>query len=83
MRFVQLDRPNKSRRQQTNIDPAHAATVQAAISNEREITVGDHLRLMPSLIGGQKLPAASPVADEEFSINQLVPAHFIQIEDPV
>ena len=58
--------------------------MQAAIANERDnVTVRDPARLMHPLVGGQKLPAAAPVANEEFSIDQLVPRHFIETEESV
>ncbi len=67
-----------------NVDPSHAAAMQAAISNERDdVMVRDRIRLMHSLISGQKLSSASAIADEEFSVNQFVPAHFVQVEEPV
>jgi hypothetical protein len=67
-----------------NVDPAHAAAFQAAIANERyDVAVRDHTRLMNLLVGGQEFPAPSPVTDEEFSIDQLMPGHFIEIEESV
>jgi hypothetical protein len=67
-----------------NVDPAHAATMQVAIANERDdVTVRDHSRLMHPLVGGQELPAASSVANEEFSMDQLMPRHFIETEESV
>ena len=65
-----------------NIDPAHAAAIEVAIANERDnVTVRDHGCLMHPLVGNQQLPAASPVANEEFSIDQLVPRDFIETEE--
>jgi hypothetical protein len=65
-----------------NIDPAYAAAVQAPIANDRDhVTVRDHGRLMHPLVGNQQLPAACPVANEEFSIDQLVPCNFIETEE--
>jgi hypothetical protein len=67
-----------------NVDPAHAATMQVAIANKRDdVAVRDHGHLMYPLVGGQELPAASSVANEEFSIDQLVPHHLIETEEPV
>jgi hypothetical protein len=65
-----------------NVYPAYAATMQVAIPNERDdVPVRDHGRLMHSPIGGQQLPAASPVANEEFSIDQLVSRDFVETEE--
>jgi hypothetical protein len=58
--------------------------MQAAITDEGDdITVRDHGRLMHSLVGGQELPATSPVANQEFAIDQLVPRHFIEADESV
>jgi hypothetical protein len=67
-----------------NVDPAHAATMQVAVANERDgVTVRNHGRLMHPLVSGQELPAASSTAYEQFSIDQLVPRHFIEAEKSV
>lgn len=67
-----------------NIDPAHAPTMQVTIANELDdIPVRDNARLMHPLVGGQELAAASSVANEEFSIDQFVPRHFIATEESV
>jgi len=67
-----------------NVAPARTATVQAAIANKRDdIAVRNIDRLMHPLIGGQQLPAASPAANQEFSVDQLVPRHFIETEESV
>src|ERR1039457_7672997 len=48
--------------------------MQVAIANERDdVTVRNHGGLMHPLVGGQELPAASSVANEEVSIDHLVP----------
>jgi len=66
------------------VDPAYAATMQVASANERDyVAVRDRPRLVHPLVGGQKLPPASPVANEEFSIDQLVPRHFIKTQESV
>jgi hypothetical protein len=65
-----------------NIDPAHAAAMQVAIANEPgDVAVRNHGRLRHLLISGQELPTASPVANKEFSIDQLVPCNFIDTEE--
>jgi hypothetical protein len=67
-----------------NIDPAHAAAIEVAIANELDdVAVRDHGRLMHTLVGGQEFPAASSVANQEFSINQLVPRDFIETDESV
>jgi hypothetical protein len=67
-----------------NIDPAHAAALQVAIANEPDdVAVRDHGRLMHTLVGGQEFPAASSVANKEFSIDQLVPRDFIETDESV
>jgi hypothetical protein len=67
-----------------NVDPAYAAAMQVAIADELDdVTVRDHDRLMHPLVSGQEFPAASSVANEEFSIDQLVPRHFIETEESV
>jgi hypothetical protein len=71
----QLQSSDNSGRQQMNVDPGHSAAVQVAMTNERDdIRMRDHSGLMHSLIGGQEVLAASPVADQEFSINHSCPA---------
>jgi hypothetical protein len=58
--------------------------MQAAIAHEGDdVTVRNHGRLMHPLVGGQELPATAPVANQEFSIDQLVPRHFIETEESV
>jgi hypothetical protein len=58
--------------------------MQAAIADEGDdLTVRNHGRLMHSLVGGQELPATSPVANQKFPIDQLVPRHFIEAEESV
>src|SRR5205809_5809798 len=55
--------------------------MQIAMANERDdVTMRDRLRLMHPLVGGQKLRAATPVANQEFSVDELVSSHFLQIE---
>ena len=67
-----------------DVHPTHAATMQVAIANENDdIAVRNRGRLMHPLVGGQEFPAASPVANEEFAIDQLVPRHFIEAEESV
>jgi hypothetical protein len=67
-----------------NVDPAYAAAMQIAIADELDdLTVRNHDRSMHPLVSGQEFPAASPVANEEFSIDQLVPRHFIETEESV
>ena len=67
-----------------NVDPAHAATMQVAIANKRDdVAVRDDGCLMHPIVSGQELAAASSVANEEFSIDQLVPRHFIETEESV
>lgn len=63
-----------------NIDPADAASVQVPIPNERDnVAMWNETRLMHLPIRCQKLPAASPVAYEEFAINQFMPGDLIEI----
>jgi hypothetical protein len=58
--------------------------MQVAIANELDdVTVRDHDRLMHPLVVGQELPTASPVSNEEFSVDQLVPRHCIETEESV
>jgi hypothetical protein len=38
---------------------------------------------MHPLVGGQELPATSPAANQEFSIDQLVPRDFIETDESV
>lgn len=67
-----------------NVDPAHAAAMQTAIANEcHNLTVRDQARLMHLLVGGQELFPASSVANEKFSIDQLVPGHLVETEKSV
>ena len=67
-----------------NIDPAHASTMQIAIANERDdLAVRDRARLMHPLVGRQELPATSSVANQEFSIDQLMSGHFVETEESV
>jgi hypothetical protein len=67
-----------------NVDPTHAATMQVASANEcYDVTVRDFARLMHPLVIRQELPAASSVAKEEFSVDQLMPCHFIETEQSV
>ena len=67
-----------------NVDPAHPATIEAAIADEGDdVTVRNRGRLVYSLVRGQELPATSSVANQEFSIDQLVPRHFIETEESV
>lgn len=67
-----------------NVDPAHPATMQAMIADEGDdVTVRNHGRLMHPLVCGQELPATSSAANQEFSIDQLVPRHFIETEESV
>src|SRR5580704_621340 len=57
-----------------NIYPAQAAAVQAAMAYKLDdFPMRDQGRLMHVLVSGQQLGAASRVANEQFSINQLVP----------
>ena len=66
-----------------NVDPARAPAMRAAIPDEPgDVTVRAHARLMHLLVGGQKLCTASPAADEELSVNQLMPRHLIETEEP-
>src|ERR1017187_6486291 len=79
-----LQSPHNGGGQEVNVDPAHAAAMQVAIANERDdVTVRNHGGLMHPLVGGQELPAASSVANEKFSIDQLVPRHFLETEESV
>jgi hypothetical protein len=74
-----LQVPDDSRRQEVNVNPAYTTTMQVATANEiDDIMMRDGGGLMHALVGGQKIPAASPVANEEFSIDELVPCHFIE-----
>src|SRR5712664_982213 len=58
--------------------------MQVATANERnDLTVRDNARLMHPFVGGQEVSAATPVANEKFSVNQLVPRHFIATEESV
>ena len=67
-----------------NVDPAHPAAIEAPIADEGDdVTVRNHGRLVYSLVRGQELPATSPAANQEFSIDQLVPRHFIETEESV
>jgi hypothetical protein len=48
----QPESPHNGRRQEVNVDPAHAATMQAAIANEQDdVRVRDHARLMQPVTG--------------------------------
>jgi hypothetical protein len=67
-----------------NVDPAHPATIEPPIADEGDdVTVRNRGRLVYSLVRGQELPATSSVANQEFSIDQLVPRHFIETEESV
>src|ERR1035437_5241750 len=58
--------------------------MQVASANERDyVAVRDRARLVHLLVGGQKLPPPSSVANEEFSIDQLMPRHFVETEESV
>src|ERR1035437_1082105 len=58
--------------------------MQVASANERDyVAVRDRARLVHLLVSGQKLPPASPVANEEFSVDQLMPRHFVETEESV
>jgi len=80
----ELQAPHNSGREEVNIDPAHAATLQVVIANEHDdLTVRNKTGLMHPLIAHQKLSTASSVADEEFPENEFVPRHFIETEKSV
>src|ERR1019366_3760759 len=80
----QLQSPHNSRSQEVNVDPAHAAAMQVASADERGyVAMRDRARLVHPFVGGQKLPPASPVANEEFSIDQLMPRHPVETEESV
>ena len=67
-----------------DIDPPHSATLQASIAHE-----GDHLgvrndtRLVHLFVGSQQFRSTSPVADQEFPKDQLMPDHLIALEQTV
>src|SRR5450759_2131885 len=63
----QLQSPHNSRSQEVNVDPAYAAAMQVASADERDyVVMRDRARLVHLLVSSQKLPPASPVANEEF-----------------
>jgi len=62
-----------------NIYPAQASAVQTAMAYKLDdFPVRDDGRLMHVLVSGQQLGAASPVANKQFSIDQLVPCDRVQ-----
>jgi len=67
-----------------HIDPANSAPVQTPIANECDhLAVRDGARLVHPLISSQKLCSTSTIANQEFSIHQFLPGHFIKTQEPV
>jgi hypothetical protein len=67
-----------------NVDPTDAAPLQVPLADEPDdIAMRDKARLMYPLIRGQQFPAAAPIADEEFAMDQLVPGYLIELEESV
>lgn len=72
-----------------NVDPTYFASassppVKIPGPNERnDLGMRNQAGLMDQLIGGQKLPAASVIAYEQFAIHQLMPGHFLAVQEPV
>src|ERR1035437_6122982 len=67
-----------------NVDPTYAAAMQVASADERDYVAMRHrARLVHLLVSSQKLLPASPVANEEFSVDQLMPRHFVETEESV
>jgi hypothetical protein len=65
-----LQSPHNGGREQVNVNPANAAAMQVPMANEgNHVRVRNNTRLMHVLIGGQELPAAATIADEQFSID--------------
>ncbi len=62
-----------------NVDPTHAAAMQAPVANEGDdLAVRNDFRRVHALIGVEQLLAAASIADQEFSIDQLVPYRLVQ-----
>jgi len=76
--------PNHRGRQEMDIDPTRSAPMQTSFAHERnDVTVRNEFNVVHALVGSQEFDAASPVADEELAIDQLVPSHFIQSQQPI
>jgi hypothetical protein len=67
-----------------NVDPADASAMQAPIANEgNDVAVRNDTRLMHLFIGGQERPAPSTIADEKFSIDQVMADHCIEAQESI
>ena len=61
-----------------HVDPADASAVQLPITHEcDDIGVSNNGRLVHTLVVSQQLLAATPIADEEFTVDEVVAAHFV------
>ena len=66
------------------IDPANPATVKSTVSHEfDDITVRHGGRLMHLLVVLQQLLPPALVPDEEFSVYELMAAHFVAAQESV
>jgi len=66
------------------IDPANAAAMQVALPNKRDnFRMRNGCRLKHPFISFQQLLTPSPIADQEFAIDQVVPKHLAEIEQPI
>jgi hypothetical protein len=60
------------------IDPTDAAPVQPALADERDdVSVGHHWCLMHLFVVCKKLAASTDVADQELSVNEIVPTDLV------
>lgn len=62
-----------------NVDPTDAASVETPLANELyDIAMRNDSGLMHTLVSGQEGPASTTITDQKFSINQVMPSHFIK-----
>jgi hypothetical protein len=67
------------RREEVNVHPSDATPIEVASANELDdVTMRNDRCLMHPFIVGQKLLAASPVADEEFSIDEFMTGDLVE-----